>query len=68
MRNGKQCQRKAGGGFTSESIKNNPKMQGIRDRNKEMTLCSKFTMNFKDAMSPFFKEIHDGTLHERLMV
>ncbi|MDP2685880.1 MAG: hypothetical protein Q8O62_01580 [Aequorivita sp.] len=67
MRNGKQCQRKAGGGFTSESIKNNPKMQGIRDRNKEMTLCSKFTMNFKDAMSPFFKEIHDGTLHERLM-
>ncbi len=67
IRNGKQCQRKAGGGFTSESIKNNPKMQGIRDRNKEMTLCSKFTMNFKDALSPFFKEIKDGTLHERLM-
>jgi hypothetical protein len=67
MRNGKQCQRKAGGGFTTESIKNNPKMQGIRDRNKEMTLCSKFTMNFKEAMSPFLKEIHDGTLHERLM-
>ena len=43
-------------------------MQGIRDRNKEMILCSKFTMNFKDAMSPFFKEIHDGTLQERLMV
>ena len=67
IRNGKQCQRKAGGGFTSESIKNNPKMQGIRDRNKEMTLCSKFTMNFKDAISPFLKEIQDGTLHERLM-
>ena len=67
MRNGKQCQRKAGGGFTTESIKNNPKMQGIRDRNKEMALCSKFTMNFKEAMSPFLKEIHDGTLHQRLM-
>ncbi|MCG2418402.1 hypothetical protein K8089_05150 [Aequorivita sp. F47161] len=67
IRKGKQCQRKAGGGFTSESIKNNPKMQGIRDRNKEMTLCSKFTKKFKDAMFPFFKEIEDGELHQRLM-
>lgn len=67
MRNGKQCQRKAGGGFTSESIKNNPKMQGIRDRNTELALCSKFNGDFKAALFPFFKELKDGTLHERLM-
>src|SRR5690606_39309197 len=67
IRNGKQCQRKAGGGFTSKSIKNNPKMQGIRDRNTEMALCSKFNAEFKLALFPFLKEIKDGTLHERLM-
>lgn len=67
IRNGKQCQRKAGGGFTSESIKKNPNMQGIRDRNTELALCSKFNGDFKAALNPFFKELKDGTLHERLM-
>ncbi len=67
MRKGKQCQRKAGGGFTREGIKNNPKMQGIRDRNTEMAECSKFNADFKSALFPFLKEINDGTLHERLM-
>jgi len=67
MRKGKQCQRKAGGGFTRESIKNNPKMQGIRNRNTEMAECSKFNAEFKSALFPFLKEIKDGTLHERLM-
>lgn len=67
MQDGVQRQRKAGGGFTSESIKNNPKMQGIRDGNKELTLCSKFTKEFKLAMSPFFNELRDGTLHQNLM-
>lgn len=67
LRNGKQCQRKAGGGFTRESIKSNPKMQGIRDRNTEMGACSKFNADFKSALFPFLKEITDGTLHERLM-
>lgn len=67
IQNGKQRQRKAGGGFTSESIKNNPNMQGIRDRNKELTLCSKFNANFKAALFPYLKEFKDGTLHARLM-
>ncbi|MGB3343055.1 MAG: hypothetical protein WBA61_04010 [Aequorivita sp.] len=67
VRKGKQCQRKAGGGFTTESIKNNPKMQGIRDRNAELTLCSKFTADFKAALFPFLKEVKDGTMHERLI-
>ncbi|MAO48753.1 MAG: hypothetical protein CL527_08625 [Aequorivita sp.] len=67
IRNGKQCQRKAGGGFTSESIKNNPKMQGVRDSNQELALCSKFNKNFKDALFPFINDLEDGTLHSRLM-
>lgn len=67
IQDGKQRQRKAGGGFTSESIKNNPKMQGIRDGNKELALCSKFNKEFKVAMFPFFNELVDGTLHQRLM-
>lgn len=67
LRKGKQCQRKAGGGFTSESIKKNPKMQGIRDRNTELSLCSKFNANFKAALFPFLKEFKDGSLHQRLM-
>lgn len=67
MRNGKQCQRKAGGGFTSESIKNNPKMQGVRDSNQELALCSKFNKNFKEALFPFINDLGDGTLHSRLM-
>ncbi len=67
MRDGKQHQRKAGGGFTTESIKNNPKMQGIRNRNNELKLCSKFNKDFKASMFPFFKEFKDGTLYRRLM-
>ena len=67
IQNGKQRQRKAGGGFTSESIKNNPKMQGIRDGNTELALCSKFNKEFKLAMFPFLNKLEDGTLHQRLM-
>lgn len=67
IQDGKQRQRKAGGGFTSESIKNNPKMQGIRNSNQELALCSSFNRNFKEAMFPFFKGLNDGTLHQRLM-
>lgn len=67
IQDGKQRQRKAGGGFTTESIKNNPNMQGIRKGNEEWALCSKFNRNFKEALFPFFNELNDGTLHSRLM-
>lgn len=67
IQNGKQRQRKAGGGFTSESIKNNPKMQGVRDSNRELTLCSVFNKHFKEALFPFINDLEDGTLHSRLM-
>lgn len=67
IQNGKQRQRKSGGGFTSESIKNNPKMQGVRDSNQELTLCSKFNKHFKEALFPFINDLEDGTLHSRLM-
>src|SRR5690606_12181622 len=67
IQNGKQRQRKAGGGFTSESIKNNPKMQGVRDSNQELALCSRFNKNFKVALFPFINDLGDGTLHSRLM-
>lgn len=67
IQDGKQRQRKAGGGFTTESIKNNPKMQGIRENNQELALCSKFNKDFKEAMFPFINELGDGTLHRRLM-
>ena len=67
IQDGKQRQRKAGGGFTTESIKNNPNMQGIRKGNEEWALCSKFNRGFKEALFPFFNELKDGTLHSRLM-
>lgn len=67
IQDGKQRQRKAGGGFTSESIKKNPKMQGIRDGNKELALCSTFNKDFKEALFPFINDLGDGTLHSRLM-
>ncbi len=67
IQDGKQRQRKAGGGFTSESIKKNPKMQGIRDGNKELALCSTFNRDFKEALFPFINDLGDGTLHSRLM-
>lgn len=67
IQNGKQRQRKAGGGFTRESIKNNPKMQGVRDSNQELALCSRFNKNFKEALFPFINDLGDGTLHSRLM-
>lgn len=67
IQDGKQRQRKAGGGFTTESIKNNPKMQGIRESNKELALCSKFNKDFKEALFPFIDGLGDGTLHRRLM-
>ncbi len=67
IQDGKQRQRKAGGGFTAESIKNNPKMQGVRDSNKELALCSAFNKDFKEALFPFFNDLGDGTLHRRLM-
>lgn len=67
IQDGKQRQRKAGGGFTAESIKNNPKMQGIRNSNQELAHCSSFNKDFKEAMFPFFNDLEDGTLHRRLM-
>ncbi len=67
IRNGKQRQRKAGGGFTTESIKNNPNMQGIRNSNQEWGPCSSFNKHFKLALFPFINDLNDGTLHKRLM-
>ena len=67
FQDGKQRQRKAGGGFTTESIKNNPKMQGVRDSNQELALCSKFNKHFKEALFPLINDLGDGTLHSRLM-
>lgn len=66
-RQGKPTQRKGGGGFTSESIKNSPKMQGIRDNNSEFGHCSRIKKHFMEALMPFFGENTDGTLHGRLM-
>jgi hypothetical protein len=42
-------------------------MQGIRNSNQELALCSKFNKHFKQALFPFIHELEDGTLHCRLM-
>ncbi|MBT0606553.1 hypothetical protein [Aequorivita echinoideorum] len=67
IQDGEQRQRKAGGGFTSESIKNNPNMQGVRNSNKELALCSSFNRSFKEALAPMLHDLKDGTRHRRLM-
>lgn len=66
-RNGKYLARKAGGGFSTESFKNNPKMEGVRRRSTDFGHCSKVNKHFKEALRPVMQYINDGTLHSRMM-
>lgn len=52
-RKGQLIARKAGGGFTSESIKNNPKMEGVRNNGKELGAASRIAKAFRIALKPY---------------
>ncbi len=66
-RNGKYLARKAGGGFSTEGFKNNPKMEGVRRRSTDFGHCSKVNKHFKEALQPVLQYVNDGTLHSRMM-
>jgi len=66
-RNGKYLARKAGGGFSTESFRNNPNMEGVRKRSTDFGHCSKVKKAFKEALRPALEFVNDGTLHTRMM-
>ena len=67
IRKGKPVVRSAGGGFSGENIKNNPKMVRVRENGSEFGMVSSFKKKFKDLLFPFFGSFADTSLHGRLM-
>jgi hypothetical protein len=65
--NGKRVARRAGGGFTSETIKKKPSMVRVRENGSEFGMVSKFVKQFRLVLHPFFGSYGDKTLHRRLM-
>ncbi len=59
--------RSAGGGFTRKAIKESPRMEAVRQSNREFAACSLVNKAFKQALQPFLLPNKDGTLHRRLM-
>lgn len=66
-RKGKPVARKAGGGFTKESIKNSPTMERVRENNTEFGDCSKVKKCLKASLHPFLYQYKEGELHARMM-
>jgi hypothetical protein len=55
------------GGFTSESIKNDPKMEKVRGNTTEFGRCSTVKRLIREGIDPFFGNYKDPTLHARMM-
>jgi hypothetical protein len=64
---GKALIRKAGGGFTSEGFKSNPRMERTRNNSSEFGKASQAKKMFRMGLDSFLSTYHDGTLHGRLM-
>ncbi|MAP55575.1 hypothetical protein [Altibacter sp.] len=56
-----------GGGFTSERIKNDPKMKRVLENSSEFGHCSALLKAFRRGLEGFFPEHHFKYLHRRLM-
>ncbi|MFC4818677.1 hypothetical protein [Flavobacterium sp. GCM10023249] len=67
IRKGKPVARKAGGGFTSKSIKTNPSMVRVRENGSEFGHCSKVKKQLRLALLPFMGLHHDSSFHGRMM-
>ncbi len=66
-KNGGDLARAAGGGFTTENIKNSPGMVRTRENASEFGHCSSVKKHFRIALAPFLCVRKDGTLHGRMM-
>ena len=64
---GKALMRKAGGGFTSESLKSNPKMERARENSSEFGMASRAKKLFRMGMDPFLYLYRDVSLHGRMV-
>jgi hypothetical protein len=67
IRKGKAVARKAGGGFTRESIKNSSSMERVRENNTEFGDCSRVKKCLKASLHPFLHLYKDVELHARMM-
>ena len=67
FRKGEAVARKAGGGFTSKSVKHSPAMVRTRENSKEFGHVSKFKRLFRIGLFPFLNGFADTSLHGRLM-
>ncbi|OAD92639.1 hypothetical protein A7A78_01650 [Aequorivita soesokkakensis] len=66
-KNGGDLARAAGGGYTSESVKNSPSMVRTRENASEFGHCSSVKKHFRLSLAPFLCVRKDGTLHKRMM-
>lgn len=67
MRKGKLVARKAGGGFTKDTIKKSASMVRVRENNTEFGHCSRVKKLFKDSLFPFLGKQRNEELQGRLM-
>ena len=65
--NGEPIARIAGGGFTSEAIKNSPNMQIVRDYNSEFGHASHISKFFRRALIPFYYDWDNRNFHWELL-
>lgn len=65
--NGKIVVRRAGGGFTSQNIKNHPNMERIRENGSEFGHCSRINKVFRQALLPFYEGHRLTLFHSHLM-
>ena len=66
-RKGKPVAREAGGGFTSEAVKNGTNMVRVRENAGEFGAVSKAKKLVRLGLHPFLKDVKDVTLHGRMM-
>jgi len=67
LRKGVPVARKAGGGFTRNSIKKSPNMERVRENNSEFGTTSSGKKLFKDGLFPFLGKSKDSVLHGKMM-
>ena len=67
MRKGKLVARKAGGGFTKDTIQKSASMVRVRENNTEFGHCSRVKKLFKDSLFPFLGKQRNEELQGRLM-
>jgi hypothetical protein len=66
-RKGVAVVRAAGGGFDGKAIRTKPEMARVRENASEFGRVSSAKKLVREGLQPFLKELHDLTLHGRLM-